>query len=243
MSSDKAKDILKEDLGRYLDELAKEFKKEAGGRARAELILVGGGSVLANYSFRNMTTDLDAEIQTEASMKAAINRVGDRNGLPNGWLNTDFIKSESYSTKLRQVSRYYATFRQVLEVRTVRAEYLVAMKLKSGRIYKHDLSDVIGILMEHKEKKDPISRESVERAFAELYGDGAKMEEVSAALLNRVFEDLDLGSLYQEAASHEKMYRDILIDFDRKYPGTIKKETVNDMLIELKKRRARGTER
>ena len=29
---------------------------------------------------------------------------------------------------------------------------LIAMKLKSGRLYKNDISDIMGILMEHKRK-------------------------------------------------------------------------------------------
>lgn len=54
------------------------------------MILIGGASVLLNYGFRNMTTDIDAMIQAASGMKDVINTVGDRFGLPKGWLNTDF---------------------------------------------------------------------------------------------------------------------------------------------------------
>ena len=47
-----------------------------------------------------MTTDVDAVIHASSSMKDAINRVGDKFGLPNGWLNTDFTHTGSYSPKL-----------------------------------------------------------------------------------------------------------------------------------------------
>lgn len=43
----------------YLKELAKEYKKR-NKNVPAELILVGGASVLINYGFREMTTDIDA---------------------------------------------------------------------------------------------------------------------------------------------------------------------------------------
>ena len=43
-------------------------------------------------------------------MKDAINAVGDRMGLPNGWLNADFRQTASYSPKLAEASVYYRTF-------------------------------------------------------------------------------------------------------------------------------------
>ena len=105
----------------------------------AELILIGGASVLINYGFRNMTTDIDAVIEASSLMKEAINHVGDLYGLPNGWLNADFTKTVSYSEKLSQFSVYYKTYANVVTIRTIKAEYLIAMKLRSCRQYKSDL--------------------------------------------------------------------------------------------------------
>ena len=118
-----------DNLDSCLKELAKEFRKINGSRIPAEIILIGGASVLINYGFREMTYDMDAIIQASSSMKDAINSVGDRMGLPNGWLNADFMKTTSYTPKLIQYSKYYKTFSNVLRIRTVSAEYLVVMKL------------------------------------------------------------------------------------------------------------------
>ena len=52
----------KENLDQYLKELAKEFRKRNGKAIPAEIILVGGASVLINYGFREMTYDIDAII-------------------------------------------------------------------------------------------------------------------------------------------------------------------------------------
>ena len=122
----------RDNLDSCLKELAKEFRKINGSRIPAEIILIGGASVLINYGFREMTYDMDAIIQASSSMKDAINHVGDRLGLPNGWLNTDFMKTSSYTPKLIQYSKYYKTFSNVLRVRTVSAEYLIVMKLMAG---------------------------------------------------------------------------------------------------------------
>lgn len=83
----------KENLDQYLKELAKEFRKINGKNMPADIILIGGASVVINYGFREMTYDMDAVINAASSMKDAINHVGDKFNLPNGWLNTDFMKT------------------------------------------------------------------------------------------------------------------------------------------------------
>lgn len=52
----------KENLDQYLKELAKEFIKLNGRKTPAEIILIGGASVVINYGFRQMTDDMDAII-------------------------------------------------------------------------------------------------------------------------------------------------------------------------------------
>ena len=124
MSSESSNYFTKENLNTYLKELGKEYKKINGKNMPAEIILIGGAAILANYGFREMTTDVDAVIHAVSSMKEAVNKVGDKYNLPNGWLNADFMKTDSYSSKLDQYSVYYKEFSNVLTVRTVSAEYL-----------------------------------------------------------------------------------------------------------------------
>ena len=98
MSSENTNYFTKENLDDYLKELGKEYRRLNGKGMPAELILIGGASVLINYGFRNMTTD---------------------------------------------------------------SEYLIAMKLRSGRQYKSDLSDVLGILAEHEKEGTPLSMKQI----------------------------------------------------------------------------------
>ena len=109
MLSDNSNVFTKDNLDTYLKELAKEFRKVNGRHMSAEIILIGGAAILLNYGFRDMTTDVDAVIRAASSMKDAINRVGDKFDLPNGWLNSDFMQTSSYSSKLDEVSVYYRT--------------------------------------------------------------------------------------------------------------------------------------
>ncbi len=124
----------KDNLDNYLKAFAKEFRKINGRHARAEIILVGGAAILINYHFRDSTTDIDAFVQSNGRIKEAINHVGDQYGLPNNWLNDDFIKTSSYSPKLREYSKYYRTFSNIIEIRTISEEYLIAMKVNNSSL-------------------------------------------------------------------------------------------------------------
>ena len=126
MSADKP--FTRENLDSYLRELAKEFRKKNGSRMPAEIILIGGASILINYGFREMTYDMDAIIKSSGAMRDAINTVGDRLGLPIGWLNTDFVHTNSYTPRLAEHSKYYKTFANVLQIRTVSDEYSLLIK-------------------------------------------------------------------------------------------------------------------
>ena len=227
----------KENLDTYLKELAKEFRKLVGKSMPAEIVLVGGAAILTNYGFRDMTTDIDAVIHAAASMKDAINHVGDRFKLPNGWLNTDFMHTGSYSPKLDEFSVYYKTFYGVLSVRTIAAEYLITMKLRSGRKYKNDLSDVIGILAEHEKRGTPITLEAIEAAVVDLYGGWEDFPEDSKPFIEAALKNGDYENVYLSVKNSELESRDILIGFEKEYPQAAKESNVDDILKSLKAKR------
>ena len=227
----------KENLDTYLKELAKEFRKLVGKSMPAEIVLVGGAAILTNYGFRDMTTDIDAVIHAAASMKDAINHVGDRFNLPSGWLNTDFTHTGSFSPKLDEFSVYYKTFYGVLSVRTIAAEYLIAMKLRSGRKYKNDLSDVIGILAEHEKRGAPITLEAIEAAVVDLYGGWEDFPEDSKPFIEAALKNGDYENVYLSVKNSELESRDILIGFEKEYPQVAKESNVDDILKSLKAKR------
>jgi len=234
------KPITRDNLNEYLKDLAKEFRKLNGTKTPAEIILIGGAAVLAGYGFRDLTYDVDAIIVASSAMKDAINRVGDKHGLPHGWLNADFKRTSSYSDRLIEVSVYYRTFSNILTVRTVAAEYLLAMKLMSGRQYKNDLSDIVGILWEHQKTGKPISRESVEKAIESLYGKDADMPETSMQLLSAVFASGDYETLYRATRASELESKELLLEFEQKYPNALKGENIDSIINSGKRKRREG---
>ena len=237
MSSENSNYFTKENLNTYLKELGKEYKKINGKSMPAEIILIGGAAILANYGFREMTTDVDAVIHAVSSMKEAVNHVGDKYNLPNGWLNADFMKTDSYSSKLDQYSVYYREFSNVLTVRTVSAEYLIAMKLCSGRKYKKDLSDVIGILAEHEKRGEPITMGRIDKAVTDLYGSWEKISEDSKNFIQESMEKGNFEKAYAEISAEETKAKGLLINFEQDYPGVTNTANVNDILKNLKKKK------
>ena len=226
----------KENLDTYLKELAKEFRRLNGKSMPAEIVLVGGAAILANYGFRDMTTDIDAVIHAASSTKDAINRVGDKFHLPNGWLNSDFMRTGSYSPKLDEYSVYYKTFYGVLSVRTVSAEHLIAMKLRSGRKYKNDLSDVIGILAEHQKRGTPITLDKINTAVNNLYGSWDDFPEDSKPFIKDSLKTADLEAVYTSVKNDETESKDILIGFKKEYPKAAKESNIEDILKLLKEK-------
>ena len=241
MSSERQIEFTKENIDTYLKEVAKEYRKQIGKNMPAEMILIGGASVLVNYGFREMTTDIDAVIQAASAMKDIINRVGDKFDLPNGWLNQDFVRTESYSPALVQFSRYYRTYSNVLIIRTVAAEYLIAMKLRSGRQYKSDLSDVIGILAEHEKKDEPITLEHIQKAVTDLYGSWDALPEASQSFIFNVMIDGRFAELYAQTVIGEKETKELLIEFERDHPRVTKESNVDAIAESLQKKTNRAS--
>ncbi len=240
MSSDITNAFNKNNLKTYLKELAKLFRKQNGKGATAEIVLVGGAAILVNYSFRDMTTDIDAVIHASSSMKDAINQIGDQYNLPNGWLNADFVRTTSYTSKLDEFSKHYKTFSGVLQVRSISAEYLIAMKLKSGRKYKNDLSDIVGILAEHEKRGQPITWDSIDLAVHHLYQGWDGIAEDTIAFIQNVFKTGNYIELFEQLQEQEKRTKDVLIEFQQEYPNTVKESNVDAILRQLQSRKPKN---
>ena len=227
--------ITKENLDTYLKEVAKQFRKLNGKAMPAEITLIGGASILVNYGFRDSTYDVDALIQASSAMKDAINYVTDTLGLPNGWLNEDFKNTRSYTPRLVNYSKYYRTFSNVLTVRTITGEYLVAMKLMAYRQYKHDISDIVGILREQQNSDDPLTFERIDKAVTDLYDSWDNLPENAKSMIKSMLANEDMDALYKAYSNEEAAAKDALITFEDKYPDVLKEDNLADILRRLLK--------
>ena len=235
MLSDKP--FRKKDLDLYLKELAKEFRKRNGKTIPAEITLIGGASILINYGFREMTYDMDAIMDAASSIRDAITVVGDRFNLPHGWINDDFMKTDSYTPRIVQYSRYYRTYSNIMTIRTVTGEYLVAMKLRSGRQYKFDLSDIIGILWEQEKNRDPLSLERIKKAVEDLYGSYDVLSENMKQFVEKAVRDGKYKETYARVRRAEAENKENLLEYQEEKPGVINGDNVNDIIAALRRKK------
>ena len=226
----------KENLNQYLKELAKEYRRINGKSTPAEIILIGGASVVINYGFREMTYDMDAIINAASSMKEAINAVGDKYELPNGWLNADFMKTSSYTPRINQFSEYYKTYSNIVIFRTVTGKYLVAMKLMAGRRYKYDLSDIIGVLWEQKKSGTPLSINDIKQAVVDLYDSYDALPDASKTFIENAIKEDNYEELYKQIREEEKENKEILLEFQEDYPGVTNSDNVDEIVAEIRKK-------
>lgn len=229
--------ITKENSYVILKAFAKEYKKEYGNYP-LEIIIVGGGSILLNYGFREYTQDLDIMVKSMDDIKKIAYRVAEAYNLPDKWLNTDFTRTASYSDKLREVSRHFRSFNNgSLEIRMITEEYLIAMKMVSARDYRNDMSDIIGIICSMKKNNIDISWEKVSGACQFLYPDRKLKEAVqkeAKAYLTLTAEELEIK--YSEIKSMEEKVGERLVWIDGNYPKTVTEESVASITQTLKEK-------
>ncbi len=166
-----------------------------------------------------------------AILEAAHN-IANRLNLPYDWLNSDFVSTSSYSPRLREISKYYRTFSNVLEVRVVDREYLAAMKLRASREYKNDLSDVIGIINQNAQFGTPIVKEDIISAYEYLYKE--PLTGTRLLFLDEIYNCDNLNLLYQKYRNQEINTKDLLIDFEQQYPETLDDDNINEITAALR---------
>lgn len=142
----------------------------------------------------------------------------------------------SYSPKLVQYSTYYKTFSNILTVRTISKEYLVAMKLRSFRTYKNDLSDIVGIYREQMELGDPLTKERVEQAVVNLYQSWDSISENAQNLISRLETIDDFDTFYDETRKSEIENEETLMQFEGRYPNKLNDENVDSILKSIKQK-------
>ena len=216
-----------------LKEFAKEYKRQLG-KEPIEIIIVGGGSIMLNYSFREMTQDFDVYYPISADIKGVIYSVSDKLSLDPNWMNCDFVNTDSYSPKLVQYSKHYCFFNnKTIEFRTINDEYLIAMKMISMRLYRNDYSDIVGILKENADNKTPISYEQIMKALTNLYTSD-RINNIDNQICKKI-EDLcklsakELNTIYQKEITKESYVYDELLKINNKYDGVVTSTNVKDI--------------
>lgn len=149
-------------------------------------------------------------------------------------MNSDFCRTKLYSPHLIQYSKFYKRFNQILNVRTVTREYLVAMKLISFRAYKRDKSDIVGIIESHKNSVRPIQIDEVQTAVENLYGNWDVITDEAKEFVEKVL----LGTVsYEIEMLGEDEGKEILLEIEEKYDNVLNTSNVNTILEQIRAKR------
>lgn len=230
--------ITREKAFEILKSFANEIRKTNRHHPPMEIIVVGGGSILLNYQFRESTHDFDVLVRSDSDIKETVYKVAEQYNLPDNWMNTDFKKTNSFSNKLRDVSEHRASYNNGrLEIRTVKDEYLIAMKMVSAREYRNDISDIAGIIQASKAENNDIPFDIIKNAVEYLYGSSPQIKDhIWQAVEDFTKMDaIKLAEVYCSIRSEEKALSVKLTDIDHKYPGMIKEENLQEVINGIKK--------
>lgn len=121
----------------YIEELIKTMWSHYGYDIQADILIVGGSALALKYNLRG-TCDIDAEIKTNARMlSVCIEETANRCGIYKDFVNSDFMKSYSYS---RYIWNYTVFVNKYNNIRVFVVSDLaqLAMKIVSGRQKDYD---------------------------------------------------------------------------------------------------------
>ena len=142
---------------------------EHGIKDRIYFYVVGGASIIMNFSFRESTQDIDAYYVKDETINQIIADIANEMEISKKWINDDFINTPSYSKKIFEVAKIYSIYRRILYVYTLHPKYLIAMKLKSSRATGGDHDDIIKMIFELKLSGSKLTFNEVMEAYDYLY--------------------------------------------------------------------------
>jgi len=103
----------------YLDLFAQDMLVQYGcSLYEFDMIIVGGAAIALKYGNRS-TVDIDADMTFGGAVTRSIKTVAKNCSITTDWLNWDFIKSPSYSWRIRDDSVFLVQLQGFLNIRLV----------------------------------------------------------------------------------------------------------------------------
>lgn len=196
------------ELEKYLLQLSEILKNE---NTKYEIVIVGGGAILLNHSFRNQTQDVDIIGVQDGIFQKAIDNIAIKYNLDKEWMNYDFMKTSSYSKVLKKENILYKNYNNSLIVKTISDDIIVTMKLKAYREYRTDRSDIIEIINENPK----ITYQQIVNDCVKLYGDVNAISKEAWDFLDKVLlKKIDFYENMQSELEANKKIIKWTSDFD-----------------------------
>ncbi|MDR1061597.1 MAG: hypothetical protein LBL83_10420 [Clostridiales bacterium] len=130
--------LRKEQILKYLRQLGGEL--DALGM-RGEILLTGGAAMCLVHEARDMTKDIDALYEPKEEINQLAAKIAEREGLSADWLNDSVKGFVGANAPVEDFISF-----QGLQIQTVSAEYLLAMKMMSARFGEKDSEDIVFLM-------------------------------------------------------------------------------------------------
>ena len=114
------------------------------------------------------------------------------------------------------------------------------MKLKAGRPYKNDLSDVVGIISEHRAKGKHMTYEQIDDAVCKLYGSWDGISADLKEFVVSVLKHPDLTAFYKQYRSPKVRTKPLSWNISVNIPMLLKIRADINAIIEKAKRKMRS---
>jgi hypothetical protein len=88
----------------------------------------------------------------------------------------------------------------------------------------------VGVLIEQKEKNEPLSFEKIQKAVIDLYDSYDRIPEYSRIFIEAIYKKEDLRALYKQCRELEQENKDVLVGFQEDYPGVLNGDNLADVL-------------
>ena len=112
------------------------------------------------------------------------------------------------------------------------------MKLRSGRQYEYDRSDMIGILWEQEKMGDSLSLDRIMKAVEELYGSYDVFSEEVKKFLEAAIRSGEYEKMYARVRQAEEENKTNLLEYQEAKPGVITSDNVNDIIAALRQKKS-----
>ena len=143
--SDSGKILNVNDMEQLLVRLAVKLSNKYP-RKVINFYIVGGCAMVMGYRTRYGSTDIDAFWSDDLNISKDVKEVAKEFNIQDGWLNSDFKKSEGYTNAIMYNSTLYSTILNC-NFYIVNPELLLCMKLIAfrTRVGKYDIDDLYNL--------------------------------------------------------------------------------------------------
>ncbi len=213
-----------DDLRMILSAVAEEYDKRKG--EPLIVVIIGGSAAVFQFDFYTTTRDIDYLLEKPSPLfLECVKSVGERLNLQGRWMHEQSVTREKYAVGLKKVFFSGSTPLPIkserVSFRVQGRDWYLALKIASFRRYRHDATDILGLLIEEKSQGRKITGADIKNFYDKICGMVCPPHAEAINFLETLDNCPDLEKLRQlhllEEAYQKKVYAWLEIFFFLKF--------------------------